>query len=76
MDVAAYLQRIAYRQTSPQSPFTRNRLCTKVTPNGRITLDDTPLITTTNGRREERPVSSEDAFWRLTWQHFGIEPAK
>jgi N-hydroxyarylamine O-acetyltransferase len=66
----------SYHQTSPESPFTRHRLCTRVTPAGRITLDDTRLITTTNGRREEYPVSDEDAFWRLASQHFGIELAR
>jgi N-hydroxyarylamine O-acetyltransferase len=29
-----------YHQTSPESPFTRKRLCTIATPEGRITLSD------------------------------------
>src|SRR5262252_7889759 len=35
-----------YHQTSPQSPFTRKRVCTLATPDGRITLADRKLIVT------------------------------
>jgi N-hydroxyarylamine O-acetyltransferase len=63
----------AYHQTSSDSLFTRNRLVTMATPNGRITLDDKRLIVTTDGRRTEAPVEGEDAFWQLARQHFAIE---
>jgi N-hydroxyarylamine O-acetyltransferase len=63
----------AYHQTSPDSPFTRNRLITRATPDGRITLDDRRLITTIDGQRAEVPVEGEDAFWQLAWQHFRLD---
>lgn len=46
-----------YHQTSPQSSFTRRRVCTLATVEGRVTLADGRLITTRGGEREERPVA-------------------
>jgi N-hydroxyarylamine O-acetyltransferase len=48
-----------YHQTSPDSHFTQNRICTRATPEGRITLSEMKLTVTRNGRREERLLSSE-----------------
>ncbi|HEU5098033.1 MAG TPA: arylamine N-acetyltransferase [Roseiflexaceae bacterium] len=61
-----------YHQTSADSPFTRNRLVTRATPNGRITLDDRRLIMTVDSQRTETPIEGEDMFWRLAQEHFGI----
>jgi N-hydroxyarylamine O-acetyltransferase len=49
-----------YHQTSPESPFTRKRVCSMATLEGRITLADNKLIITRNGNREERVVGSEE----------------
>lgn len=62
-----------YHQTSPHSLFTHQRLCTKATPEGRITLDQTRLITTIHGQRQERTLLGEDEFWALARLHFDIE---
>ena len=52
-----------YHQTSPASSFTRNRLITQVTPEGRITLSDTSFVVTLKWRSgEERPVSGPEEF--------------
>ena len=51
-----------YHQTSPDSPFTRKRVCSRATPDGRITLSDGKLIETRNGVRRERDLSPEE--WR------------
>lgn len=48
-----------YHQTSPRSLFTGKRLCSLATPDGRITLSGTTLITTRAGVREEREVANE-----------------
>lgn len=55
----------AYQQTSPESHFTRQRICSRATDGGRITLSDFKLIETIDGRREERVLSGEDE-WRAT----------
>jgi N-hydroxyarylamine O-acetyltransferase len=51
-----------YHQTSPDSPFTRKRVCSRATPDGRITLSDGKLIETRNGVRRERDLSPDE--WR------------
>jgi len=42
-----------YHQTSPESHFTQNRICTRATHDGRITLSGMKMIVTRNERREE-----------------------
>ena len=54
-----------YHQTSPESHFTRQRICTRATPEGRVTLSDLKLIETRNGEREERELAGEQQ-WRAT----------
>ena len=61
-----------YHQTSPDSLFTRKRLCTLAKPGGRITLDAARLITTVHGRREERLVQDEAEYRQILWTQFGI----
>jgi len=62
-----------YHQTSADSPFTRRRICTRATPQGRITLTDGKLIVTREGEREETALGSE-AEWRTALkEHFEIE---
>jgi N-hydroxyarylamine O-acetyltransferase len=63
-----------YHQTSPASHFTQNRICSRATPDGRITLSGMKLITTTNGHREERILSSEEQWISVLREQFGVEP--
>ena len=61
-----------YHQTSPESHFTRQRICSRATSEGRITLSDLKLIESCDGRREERELGGEDQ-WRETLREvFGI----
>jgi len=62
-----------YHQTSPDSHFTQNRICSRATPEGRITLSGMKLIVTRNGRREEKILSSEVEWAKALKQYFGIE---
>jgi N-hydroxyarylamine O-acetyltransferase len=61
-----------YHQTSPDSPFTRKRVCTKATPDGRITLADMKLIVTRNGKKEERMLGSEEEWRAALRDNFGM----
>jgi N-hydroxyarylamine O-acetyltransferase len=61
-----------YHQTSPQSHFTQKRVCTRATPQGRITLSELRLITTDNGERNEHMLQDEQEYAKLLGQHFGI----
>ena len=61
-----------YHQTSPESHFTQNRVCTRATLDGRITLSEMRLIVTKDGKREERGLSSEYERTQVLEQEFGI----
>lgn len=68
-----YAHMCHYHQTSPESRFTQNQICSLATANGRITLSDRCFIRTTlNGERDEREIPDEDEYARLLHQHFGI----
>lgn len=61
-----------YHQTSPESHFTRQRICSLATTTGRITLSDRRLIITEDGRRREYELETESDFQRYLEMHFGI----
>ena len=63
----------AYHQTSPTSPFTQGRVCSRATPNGRITLRDRRFIVTSHGEKAERVLDDEEQFRAALHAHFGIE---
>lgn len=62
-----------YHQTSPESHFTRRRICTRATPQGRISLSDLKLIETREGRKEERELSGEEEWRALLREQFQID---
>ncbi len=64
-----------YHQTSPESGFTQRRICTRATPEGRITLSDTHLTVTDRGIRAEQPVDGEGEYRVLLKKHFGLDLA-
>jgi N-hydroxyarylamine O-acetyltransferase len=61
-----------YHQTSPDSIFTRKRICTLATPDGRVSLEDGRLIVTRPGMREERKVAPEEEAGLLR-ELFGVD---
>lgn len=61
-----------YHQTSPNSSFTRDRIISRVTVDGRVTLDSKNLTVTTNGKREKRRVKSEEEYRELLKLHFDM----
>jgi N-hydroxyarylamine O-acetyltransferase len=61
-----------YHQTSPGSHFTRQRICSLATPQGRVTLSDEKLIETRGGSRYETLLSG-DQEWRANLsERFGV----
>lgn len=62
-----------YHQTSPTSSFTRRRVCTRATPEGRVTLSDMRLILTIGDERRERPLADEAEFAAVLREYFGID---
>ena len=67
-----YAEMCSYHQTSPDSHFTRQRICSLLTPQGRISLSDMRLIVTENGVRSERLVSSGQEYSEILRNVFGI----
>jgi N-hydroxyarylamine O-acetyltransferase len=70
---AEFNQMCRYHQTSPDSSFTRRRVCTRATPDGRITLSDMRLITTAAGQRQERELVDEAEVRNVLWEEFGVD---
>lgn len=69
--LAEFAPMCRYHQTSPDSPFTRKRVCSRATPEGRITLSNGKLIETRNGVRVERALEDEE--WRARLRDiFGV----
>lgn len=62
-----------YQQTSPESHFTRGKVCSLMTENGRKTLTDKKFIETTNGSKSETEVGSDEEFDQILAREFQIE---
>ena len=76
---ADYAEMCRYHQTSPQSHFTRSRICSRATEEGRITLSDMLFITTSMSGahqahqfRHERTLQSEEEYADVLREQFGI----
>ena len=71
-----YAEMCHYHQTSPQSHFTRSRICSRATEDGRITLSDMRLITTSlsgaHQVRKERTLTSQEEYADTLREQFGI----
>ena len=71
-ELVDYEEMCRYHQTSPQSHFTQNRICSRVTPDGRITLSGMRLIVTSKNGRQERTIASQDEYEELLRGQFGV----
>lgn len=72
-EYADYVEMCRYHQTSPQSHFTKARICSRATEEGRITLSEMRFITTSkSGGRQERTLTSEAEYAAILSEQFGI----
>jgi len=69
-----FLPMCRHHQTSPESPFTRRRLCTLATRDGRLTLSEGRLIETQGANRTTTPVTPE-AEVAVLKERFGVTVA-
>ena len=69
---ADYAGMCQYHQTSPESHFTRGRVCSRLTTGGRVTISGSRLITTSGNQRQERELAGEEEFAAALREHFGI----
>lgn len=61
-----------FHQTSSESTFTKNIVCTIMTNGGRKTLSSNKYIVTDNGEKTEIEVGSEEGFDMILAREFGI----
>lgn len=72
-EFADYAEMCRYHQTSPQSHFTKARVCSRATEEGRVTLSEMRFITTSkSGGRQERTLASQEEYAAVLGEHFGI----
>ena len=70
---ADYAEMCHYHQTSPQSHFTRSRVCSLATAEGRITLSGMRFITTSQDEsQQERTLKNEAECAAILQDRFGV----
>lgn len=62
-----------YHQTSPESHFTKNPVCTIANENGRITLTDKKLIITEGTEKFISDIKSKEDFYKKLFEYFSIK---
>ena len=69
-----YEEMCRFHQTSSESHFTKNLVCSRLTTDGRITLSGMRFITTSGPQRlrDERTLSSRDEYNRVLRDEFGV----
>jgi N-hydroxyarylamine O-acetyltransferase len=69
-----YEEMCRFHQTSPESHFTKNLVCSRATADGRITLSGMRFITTSGPQRsrDERTLSSREEYDRILRDEFGV----
>jgi N-hydroxyarylamine O-acetyltransferase len=73
-DLSEFGDRCSWHQTSPDSHFTKGKLCSLMTLDGRKTLSDEKFIVTNGESRSESLVRSEEEFNSILFKEFGIKP--
>jgi len=61
-----------WQQTSPSSHFTQAVICSRLTPDGRLSVSGRSLIRTSGGSRTEQPLASDADLLAAYRDHFGI----
>ncbi len=71
-----YSEMCSFHQTSPESHFTKSWICSRATPDGRITVANMRLIVTRGNKRKETQLSTEDDLRRCLRDSLGVEFAE
>ena len=68
-----YREMCLYHQRSPESHFTKSWICSRATPDGRVTVANMRLIVTRGSSREERQLRGEQELRRCLDELLGVE---
>ena len=71
-ELSDYVEMCDFQQYSPESHFTKGKVCSLLTENGRKTLTDKKFLVTADGRKIETVVETNEGFERILKQEFGI----
>ena len=61
-----------WQQTSPLSHFTQSTICSRLTPDGRVSISGRMLIQTQDGTRTQQQLDTDDALLAAYRDHFGV----
>ncbi len=72
-ELSEYARMCEFHQRSPESHFTRSWICSRATPDGRITIANMCLIVTHGTEREERELGSAEELQRCLEELLGVK---
>jgi N-hydroxyarylamine O-acetyltransferase len=75
-DLSEFTEMCDFQQYSPESHFTKGKLCSLMTESGRKTLTDSSYIVTQLGQRIENDLSSESEFEEVLVREFRMKKPK
>lgn len=73
-DLSEFTEMCDFQQYSPESHFTKGKVCSIMTSTGRKTLTDKKFIVTTSGTKTETEVGSVSEFDQFLNDEFSIRP--
>ncbi|MEJ7849246.1 MAG: arylamine N-acetyltransferase [Pyrinomonadaceae bacterium] len=71
-NLSEFTEMCDFQQYSPESHFTKGKVCSLLTASGRKTLTDKSFIVTSGGKKTETPVASNEEFDRILMREFNI----
>jgi N-hydroxyarylamine O-acetyltransferase len=71
--LSEYAAMCNFHQTSPESHFTKSWICSRATPEGRVTIANMRLIVTAGSQREETQLETEGDLRRCLRELMGVE---
>ena len=71
--ISDFEEMCTFHQTSPESHFTQEIICTMATKNGRVSLSDDFLTNTDGSSKKKTKVDSNKDFKHKLRDHFGIQ---
>jgi N-hydroxyarylamine O-acetyltransferase len=71
--LADFADGCTHHSTSPESPFTQGTICSRATPDGRVTIAGRTFKVTAGEGTTEREVADDAELLALYREHFGID---